>query len=229
MRHFPPGCHLFILSWDSILSERCIYVYKERELSSKQTSRSAADCLHRLPREAARLARLGTRTGRPARLGTRTGRPSCDLPSLRWAALRPRGAAPRPSLCGAPLPSAPQPGVRSWAAGDGAGGALPALVVAAVAAPAPGAGPREGLRCAAKRAGPTSGARGLAASRSAFPRPALSRAGGAPLWLWPLQRRAGQRARRLLEAESASGCLALLLLPRTLESNPSSRIRSDSG
>lgn len=157
---------------------------------------------------------------------------------------RPRGAcrhcAGRPSahvvrllghLCaGLRFHPRSKPGLRSWAAGDGAGCALPALVVAAFATPAPGAGPRE-RESGALRTGPgppLGSGSGRVPGRS-FRAPRSPGAAGAARVVAAAWRRAGQGARRLFRAESTTGCPALLLLPRTLESNPSSRAQSDSG
>lgn len=196
----------------------------------KQTSRSATASPHRTVVSCA----VGAQLPRAAFPGTLCGWPGSG-PGSRGRAERSSLTAGRPSahvvrlhghLC-AELrfrPLALQPGPGSGRAGDGAVGALPASVVAAVATPAPGAGLPEGVRWAPDRAEPTAGARSLVRSRGALPRPSLPVAAGATLVLWALRGRAGQGSRGHLGAESAFRCLAVLLLPRTLESNPSSGI-----
>lgn len=82
-------------------------------------------------------------------------------------------------------------------------GAPAAQALAAVAITAPSAGPPEGVRWAPGRADPAAGAPSGSVRRRP-PTPWLPGEAGGQLMLWPLERKAGQRARGSLGAESES-------------------------
>lgn len=150
MRHFSPGCRFIHSLLNSILSERCIYMHILRarvQLLNKRADQRLDYPHAAFPEKLRGLLGSGPGPGgREALCRHCAGRPSAHVVRLLGHL-----------LCGAPLSSAQQPGLSSWAAGVELGAPFQLWLWLLLLLPCPGAGPREGVRCAPDGAGPPLG------------------------------------------------------------------------